>query len=75
MSDPLVRIHLVSIPLTQRNVDWLQAQVDDLGGTIVEEVTTDAGSEKIATIIFDENLDNQVTICYSISIVNNRKQS
>ena len=58
MSDPLVRLHLVSIPLTQRGIDLLQAQVDDLGGTIVEEVTTDAGSEKIATIIFDENLDN-----------------
>jgi len=57
MSD-LIRLHLVSIPLTQSGIDLLQAQVDDLGGTIVEEVTTDAGSEKIATIIFDENLDN-----------------
>ena len=58
MSDPLVRIHLVSVPLTQRNIDLLQAQVDDLGGTIIEEVTTDKEAEKIATIIFDENLDN-----------------
>jgi len=58
MSDPLVRIHLVSIPLSQRNIDLLQAQVDDLGGTIIEEVTTDKEGEKTATIIFDENIDN-----------------
>ena len=37
MSDPLVRIHLVSVPLTQSNIDLLQAQVDDLGGTIFDE--------------------------------------
>ncbi len=58
MSDPLVRIHLISVPLSRSSIDKLQALVDDLGGTILEEVTTDAGSEKIATIIFDQNLDN-----------------
>lgn len=58
MSDPLVRIHLVSIPLTQGNIDLLQAQVDDLGGTIIEEVTCDKDAENMATIIFDESLDN-----------------
>ncbi len=58
MSEQLVRIHLVSIPLSQKNIDLLQAQVDDLGGTIIEEVTTDAEGEKLATIIFDPELDN-----------------
>lgn len=58
MSDPLVRIHLVSVPLTQGNIDLLQAQVDDLGGTILEEVTCDKDAETSATIIFDESLDN-----------------
>ena len=75
MSDPLVMLHLVSVPVTQRNIDLLQAQVDDLGGTILEEVICDKSAEPIATIIFDQELDNQVTICYSISNVNNRKQS
>jgi len=58
MSDPLVRLHLISVPLTQSNIDLLQAQVDDLGGTIIEEVTTDKADEMKATIIFDQDLDN-----------------
>ena len=53
MADPLVRLHLISVPLTQRNIDLLQAQVDDLGGTIIEEVTTDKSDEWQATIIFE----------------------
>ena len=55
MSEPLVRIHLVSVPLTQRNIDLLQATVDDLGGTIIEEVTTDKADEWQATIIFESD--------------------
>lgn len=56
--EPLIRLHLVSVECTQRNIDLLQAAVDDLGGTIIEEVTTDKDAEKLATIIFDESLDN-----------------
>lgn len=53
--EQLVRLHLISIELNQRNLDLLQAQVDDLGGTIIEEVTTDKADEWDATIIFESD--------------------
>lgn len=62
MSDQLVRLHLISVPCTQQAVDLLQAQVDDLGGTIIEEVTTDKADEWQAGIIFEtdeERFDRQ----------------
>ncbi len=58
MAEKLIRLHLVSVPCTQAAIDRLQACVDDLGGTIIEEVTTDKADQQKATIIFDENLDN-----------------
>ncbi len=57
MSDKMVRIHVVSIPLTQQAIDRLQACVDSLDGSIIEAVDTDAADQNQATIIFDENLD------------------
>lgn len=57
MADEMVRLHLVSVPATQQAIDLLQAQVDDLGGTIIEEVDADKCDQNQATIIFDENLD------------------
>lgn len=64
MAEPLVRLHLVSVPLTQAAIDLLQAAVDDLDGTIIEEVTTDKADEWQATIIFetdDERFTRQNT--------------
>jgi hypothetical protein len=57
MADELVRLHLISVPLTQQAIDLLQAQVDDLGGTIIEEVTTDKADEWDASIIFEDDTE------------------
>jgi hypothetical protein len=57
MADELVRLHLISVPLTQQAIDLLQAQVDDLGGTIIEEVTTDKADEWDASIIFEDDAE------------------
>ena len=58
MSEPLVRVCLVSIPVSDYNTDILHSQVEDLGGVIVEEVITDKADEWDATIVFDP--DKQV---------------
>ena len=51
---PLYQLHLISVPCTQRNIDLLQAQVDDLGGIIIEEVTVDQAAKDGATIFFND---------------------